>query len=266
MTENPRYQVRLPDFEGPLDLLLQVIERNELPITAITLSQIADEYLRYIEQLQQVNPAEIAEFLVVAAKLLLIKSQALLPSAPKGVNTTEEATLTAEELVAQLQEYKRIKTAALLLRRREEQGLQSFTGQRIGANEGILRQVTADLEALGSGLGGTGLQGVTLEAMLALVRRRLNQQIQQQLRLPLMTTPQGISHLTRKVKIEDKIALVEKRLQTRREIHFSELFESPDAESQEIIVTFMALLELLRFRKINVKQSEQFGEIFIERI
>jgi segregation and condensation protein A len=266
MTENVRYRVRLPDFEGPLDLLLQVIERNELPITAITLANIANEYLNYIEQLTEINPAEIAEFLVVAAKLLLIKSQALLPGTPKGLNTTEEATVTAEELVAQLQEYKKIKNAALLLRQRQESGLESFVSKRRGANEGILRQVTADLEKSGGNLGGTGLQGVTLENLLALVRRRLAQQRQEQLKLPLMTTPQNISNLTRKVKIEDKIALVENRLQTQTSLHFSDLFDNPQANHQEIVVTFMALLELLRFRKINIIQAEHFGEIVIERI
>jgi segregation and condensation protein A len=265
MTESATYKVRLPDFEGPLDLLLQVIERNELPVTAISLAKIADEYLSYIERLQEINPAEIAEFLVVAAKLLLIKSQALLPSTPKGVNTTEEATMTAEELVAQLQEYKRIKNAAQILRERQEKGLQSFVSKRNGANEGILRQVTADLEASGSGLGGTGLQGVTLEAMVALVRRRLAQQRQEQLKLPLMTTPQGISNLTRKVKIEDKMATIEKRLQSSPSVLFSELLEGSQTSSQEVVVTFMALLELLRFRKIQVYQSDQFGEIRIER-
>ena len=106
-----QYQLNLPgySFQGPLDLLLQMIERRELPITEISLARIADEYVVYIEQLEEVHPAELADFLVVAARLLLIKSYALLPTPPVAITEAEEEQDTAEQLLSQLREYKRIK-------------------------------------------------------------------------------------------------------------------------------------------------------------
>lgn len=269
MTEitQPRYQVRLPDntFEGPLDLLLQVIERNELPVTAISLATIADQYLDHLRQLSQVNPAELAEFLVIAAKLLLIKSQALLPATPSRTNDSEDAAITAEELVAQLREYKSIKAASIVLRQRQEAGLRGYTSQRIGATESLLRQITADLEAAGGSMAGTGLQGLTLKDLITLTKRRLAQQQQQQLKLPMSITAQSASSLTRKFKIEDKMSLLRKRLQVSPTVDFSSLFDRQSEPSQhEIIVTFMAVLEMLRMKQVRVNQPEPFGDISIE--
>ena len=129
------YQVRLTGlaFEGPLDLLLQLIERNELPITEIALAKICDEYLGYIGQLQTINPSELAEFLVIATKLLYIKSQALLPAPPGRSNENSQETLSADDLVSQLREYKLVKAAAQQLWQRQEQYGRAWQTQRVRA-------------------------------------------------------------------------------------------------------------------------------------
>ncbi|HEX2914586.1 MAG TPA: segregation/condensation protein A [Chloroflexia bacterium] len=272
-----QYQIRLPgiDFEGPLDLLLQVIERNELTITEIALARIADEYVSYINQLTEINPAELAEFLVIAARLLLIKSQALLPLPPSRSGDGEDAPSAAEELLAQLREYKQVKDAAAALRERQENGLRSFSSQRIGPNEAIMRQVNSDLQAMGAPPVGIG--GMKLNDLLALVKRRLASQKQQQLKLPMEASPQELKRLVRSVKIEDKIQLLETRLNEvetqaadsaqSRYVEFTSLFdpETPPS-SVEVIVTFMAVLELVRRRKAQTRQDDLFNEIYIERI
>jgi segregation and condensation protein A len=265
---NFQYQLKLPGytFEGPLDLLLQLIERRELPVTEISLARIADEYVQYIEQLEEVNPAELADFLVVAARLLLIKSYALLPTPPSRED--EEEKDTAEQLLAQLMEYKRIKEASEVLKQRQESGQRAYPTRRVGPNEIILREVTAELER-NREPAGAGLQGLKLSDLLALVRRRLAAQSAQQLKLPIAATPQHLRELVRSVKIEDKIALIEERLKVSRQrpIEFTSLFDfeaEKEPSSLEVIVTFMGVLELLRRKQVQVEQPDLFGEIFIE--
>ena len=113
MTNNNGYRVNLPVFEGPLGLLLSLIEREELDITKVSLAQVTDQYLAYLEQIEQVRPEILADFLVVAAKLILIKSQALLPRPP--VISPEGEADVGDDLVEQLRMYKQFKAAAAQL-------------------------------------------------------------------------------------------------------------------------------------------------------
>lgn len=274
-----QYQIRLPGFafEGPLDLLLQLIERNELPITEIALARIADEYISYINALNEVNPAELAEFLVIATKLVRIKSEALLPLPPSRSGEAENAPSAAEELIAQLREYRQVKEAAQFLRERQEQNFRSYPSRRVGPDETINQQVNLALAQMGL-TPAPALGGVKLGDLLNLVKRRLNQQQQQQLKLPLPATQQDLKKLVRSIKIEDKIALIEARLdeaetlaledaEQPRHVEFTSLFDPANPPgSLEVIITFMAVLELLRRRLVEIRQDALFGEIYVERV
>src|SRR5512137_1534021 len=123
--DSARYQVDLPLFQGPLDLLLHLIEQEELDITKVALAQVTDQYLAYLAVLQEVEAEFLTDFLVIAAKLLLIKSQALLPKPPASLAAGEEEDL-GEQLARQLLAYKRYKEAAQTLRQREDAGLRTF--------------------------------------------------------------------------------------------------------------------------------------------
>src|SRR5579859_4790618 len=157
------YTVQLPAFEGPLDLLLRLIEREELDITAIALAQVADAYLAHVRALDQPDPAALSAFLVIAAKLVLIKSRALLPR-PAAQRTSDEALDTADDLVRQLHEYKRYKQAAGFLRQWQDQGYRSYTRQSAPPLPAFEQPVRLD---------------VSLGDMIAAVQRRM------QLLLPL---------------------------------------------------------------------------------
>lgn len=265
---NFQYQLKMPgySFEGPLDLLLQLIEKRELPITEISLARIADEYVQYIEQLEKVQAGELADFLVVAARLLFIKSLALLPAPPSRVAEAESEEDSAEQFLAQLREYKRMKEAAETLRQRQEAGLKAYPSRRLGLSATNLEQVTAEIEKR-QNAAGAALNGVRLSDLLALVRRRLKAQAAQQLKMPLTATAQHLRSLVRSVKIEDKINLIEQRLKVdkARRVEFTSLFDPEAAEpsSLEVIVTFMGVLELLRRKQVQVEQEELFGEITI---
>jgi segregation and condensation protein A len=272
-----QYQISLPgfDFEGPLDLLLQLIERNQLPITEIALARIAEQYVVYIKQLSEVNPAELAEFLVIAARLLLIKSLALLPAPPSRGSEAEDAASAAEELLAQLRRYRQVKEAAARLRELQEDGRRAFASQRIGPNDLIVRQVNQTLLEVGGPPAGTGLGGLKLSDLLALVKRRLKAQQQQASKLPQTARPDELKGLVRSVKIEDKIRLLEARLagaaplpgaKVAAPVEFTSLFDPAEPPSPvEVIVTFMAVLELVRRRQVTVEQADLFGEMLISQ-
>src|SRR5438094_1219144 len=123
--ENLDYTIQLPVFEGPLDLLLRLIEREELDITAIALAQVADQYLAHVRALEAPDPAALSAFLVIAAKLLVIKSRALLPR-PVAARGPDEAPDEGEDLARQLRQYQRYKQAAALLRAWGDQGRRSY--------------------------------------------------------------------------------------------------------------------------------------------
>src|SRR5579883_2303368 len=128
--QHARYVVHLPVFEGPLDLLLHLIEKRQMEITTISLVAVTDQYLAYLRRWEEaaLPLANMAAFVSIAARLLFIKSQSLLPhntTKEEGNAEAESAAVMAEELQRHLIEYKLVKEIALHLRRREEQGLQS---------------------------------------------------------------------------------------------------------------------------------------------
>src|SRR6266581_5904544 len=143
-SEQARYVVRLPVFEGPLDLLLHLIEKRQMEITTISLVVVTDQYLAYLQQWQEPDSlplANIAAFISIAARLLYIKSQSLLPHISKEEMTSEmeNAAALAEELRTHLLEYKFAKEIANHLRFREEAGLQTY------ARSGLLASIEAQL-------------------------------------------------------------------------------------------------------------------------
>ena len=232
------YRVRLPAFEGPLDVLLELIERRELDITRISLAMVADQFLEHLAALDHLEPGQLADFLVVASKLLLIKSRALLPGPPAEEEAPEEEEDVGEELARQLREYKRFKEAALALRRREEEGLQSYA--RVAPPPKIQRPLE---------------RGELSVADLSGAFQRLLAELERSRPAPLTLKPVAIS-------LDDRIAEVERRVAERGSATFRGLFEGA-VSRLEVIVTFLALLELIKRLKVRATQEEMFGEILI---
>src|SRR6266542_4801403 len=160
--ESLDYTFQLPSFEGPLDLLLRLIEREELDITEIALAQVADQYLAHVRAMEAPDPGALSSFLVMAARLLLIKSRVLLPRPPAAPGPDDPPD-EAAELARQLREYQRYKQAAALLRAWEEGGRRSY----LRAAQPAAPPPRADK------------LDVTLADMIAAVQRRM------QLQLPL---------------------------------------------------------------------------------
>ncbi len=245
----PAYAVRLPDFEGPLDVLLRLIERQELEITRVSLALVADQFLEYCGALPEPEPRVLASFMVVAAKLLYIKSESLLPRPPPSlaVDDEDEEDVGAE-LVRRLQEYKSIQQVAQGLRERDAAGQHSYPRP---ANPTARRRPVERRATL-------GLEGVTLGQLSRLFQRRL------QLQLPLTEAPALIPH---EVTLEEKVAELEARLAAvgpRGSLAVWPLLLAARSRA-EVVITFMAVLELLRRRTATAEQDADFGEILLRR-
>jgi segregation and condensation protein A len=231
------YQVQLPVFEGPLDLLLHLIEREELDITKVALAQVTDQYLAYLAILKEIEAEFLTDFLVVAAKLLLMKSQALLPKPPPSMLDEEEEDI-GDELARQLRAYKQFKIVAQLLHQREEAGLRNFV--RVALPPKLEPKLSPG--------------NVTLDDLLMAVRQAL------EVRPPDPDVSEVVSRVT--VTIGQQMDLIHSELTRQKQINFRALL-SRAATRMEIIVTLLAVLELIKQHTIEVHQDTLFGDIVI---
>lgn len=233
------YTVQLPVFEGPLDLLLRLIEREELDITVVALAQVADAYLAHVRSMPAPDPGALSAFLVIAARLLLIKSRALLPRqpAPRG---PDDPIDEGEALARQLREYQRFKQAATLLRAWQEQGRRMYT--RVGAPPVVALPERLD---------------VTLSEMLAAMQRRM------QLLLPIEEPPVPVP-APKAITVAEMAERIRKRLAGQEWVDFEDLL-SVAIERVEVVVALWTVLEMLKRRMIVVEQTSLFGPIMIGR-
>jgi segregation and condensation protein A len=228
------YQVKLPVFEGPLDLLLHLIRGNQIDITDIPIARITDEYFQVLTLLHELDLEVAGEFLVMAATLVYIKSRMLLPVEPSvDGETVEEDPRTA--LVDMLLEYERFRAAAETLAVRED-------GQRLF----FFRSTPLDIPP------GGGTLEVSLLDLLAAFREVLSRVDGQGV---LTLVPRLVTTAERMVAILDQMAL-------QGSVTFEALFPSA-VDRSLVIATFLALLELLRQGAVRVRQRVPFGEIVI---
>jgi len=231
------YTVTTPVYEGPLDLLLQLIERAELDITAVSLALVTDQYLAYIHQMQ-VPADEISAFLVVAARLLQIKSEALLPRPP--VREVGEVDL-GEELARQLRIYKRFKELSNWLDDRETRHLRTYL--RVAPPPKIE--------------GRLDLSNITLADLMAAAEDVFMEEAEKQALGTIISAP--------RITIREKIALIAARLGQSRNATFSGLLGHKPTRL-EVVVTFLALLELVKRYRVSARQEMLFSDIQIEKL
>jgi len=245
------YVVHLPVFEGPLDLLLHLIEKRQMEITTISLVAVTDQYLNYIQQWQQpenIPLANMAAFISIAARLLYIKSQSLLPSVSKEEMTSEmeNAAAMAEELRAHLLEYKLAKEIAGYLRVREESGLQTY------GRSGLLAGIETQLAWMPP-----TLLGLQVDSLATAFQRLLELQRKEE-------ANSGILIPSARVRVSERIAEIVELLRSHSSIHLSDILEN-ERSRIVIIVTFLAVLELWKRERICVTQETLFEAILLQR-
>ncbi|MBI5599257.1 MAG: segregation/condensation protein A [Deltaproteobacteria bacterium] len=238
------YRVKLNMFEGPMDLLLHLIKKNEVDIYDIPIAAITDEYIRYLDMMKAMNLDLAGEFIVMAATLIHIKSRMLLPIPEEGV-TEEEGEDPRAELTRKLLEYQKYKLAAIELNSRTVLGRDVFA-------RGVPFDLSFDMTGE-SGADDPGLADVSLFDLVAVFRDIIK-------RLP---HPYKIDLTVDRFRIADKINAIMEMLSLEGSLVFKDLFPLT-APKGEIIVTFLAVLELARLLMIKVNQTED-GVIRIRR-
>lgn len=229
-------RVQLEIFEGPLDLLLHLIKKNEVNIADIPIAAITEQYLATLELMQSLNLDVAGEFLVMAATLIHIKSRMLLPPGEDEDGEEEEGD-PREELVRRLLEYQRFKEAA----------------EELEGREILKRDVFVRRSEVPEDLATAGFEGLSLFDLISALRKVLE-------RFP----DEGIHEVTlERISVREKMSSLLDDLQRRGKVIFQSLFEAA-ASRFEIIVTFLAMLELAKIRAIRVWQEEREGPIVIE--
>lgn len=230
------------DFEGPLDLLLHLIKKSKMEIFDIEISEITNQYLNYIKEMSDMNLDIASEYLVMAAELIEIKSRKLLPITNEEEDNEEEVN-TEEELKKRLIEYKKYKESTEVFKTLEEKRSNYYTK----APESLQKYSNEKLSNDGS----VGVYDL-LEAFKNLLER-------QEYNKPISTK------ITRKeLSVKERSAKIREILKERKRINFVELFD--DFSRAYVVVTFLSVLEMVKNREINIKQDNNFSDIYLERV
>ncbi len=230
-------QIQVDGFSGPLDLLLDLIDRRRLDVTLLSLAEVTDQYWREIESVQAIEPDALAEFIAVGSKLLYIKSCALLPGAePPSADLRERIEEAAGELTELLEEHKRFKDAIELFRSLEEEGRRTF------ARVAPVKNVPLP----------PGLEGVTVDTLLSAVKDALAKKPAEPEEAVLHIEP---------MTVDEKIAELTKTLARRKgRARFRPMLAACKNRT-EIVVLFLAVLELIKAGRLWAEQDRPFGEI-----
>ncbi len=240
--ESKKYEIKLENFEGPLDLLCYLISKNKVDISEVKISEIADQYLEFITIQENMNLEITSEFLIMASNLLLIKSKMLLPK-----EIDDEAELTEEELLNKIIEYKRYKEISIFLK------------ERYNENKNILFKNPDMIELEKQELEIDYDENIipnTYLKMLDISKKRINDNAKNIEKIAVTET----------VSVSSKVKEIFRELIRHSKFIFSKLFSTDKCSKMEIITAFSGILELNRKNKIQVKQEKLFGDILVEKM
>lgn len=233
--------INLPTFDGPLDLLLHLIERNELDITGVSLAKVAEQFLVEVERLKGISERieTLMEFIVVGAQLALIKSRALLPQTPVTIEGEDEED-PAEALARRLREYKQFKEMTQLFKHRESLGLRTY----LRITPFPVKMPKGEIDMTGVSIG--TLQNALLEALSR--AESLEDSVK------VAKKP--------KITIEGQISRVRQTIKQQGRFQFKQLL-SDRVSRAELSVTLLAVLECIKRHEIVAQQTSLFGPIEI---
>lgn len=231
------YHIQLEQFEGPFPLLISLIEKEKLDITRVALASVTEQFLAHIEREQEMSLPNLAQFLSVASRLVLLKSRSLLPTLI--VNSEEERD--AEDLERRLSEYRKFQEISVRLGRIFSAGFRSFHRE--------FERISEPIFVASPGLSGEDLANVFAQSL-------------ERIPIPIEYEEESIQET---VTLEECIALLEHRIARSAEGVFSDIVTESN-DRIEVIVSFLAILELVRRRTFAVQQENLFGEIRFFRL
>ncbi len=231
-----KYKVNIEKFEGPLDLLLSLIEKEKLDITEVSLKKVTDQFLEHIKDLEEIEADNLADFLVLASQLILIKSRALLPD----LDIEDEEEISAEDLAIRLREYKRFKEQSEKINEIYKNNKISFEQEFcLQKNNAFAPGKSLKLESL----------NIAMKSIVLSISKFKD--------LAQKTVRQTIS-------IKERIADLQKIISTQVKLEFKNIIKNSQ-NRMEAVVSFLALLELVKRQIVNVNQDEIFGDILLKR-
>ncbi len=239
--ETSKYKVKINNFEGPLDLLCHLIDKNKMDICDVKISEIADQYISYLNEMEQLNLEIASEFLLMASTLLYLKSKTLLPN-----EVEDEKELTEEELLRRIIEYKKYKEITKKLRECIEQNSKKVFKQP--ENIELPKQK---------------LNIVYKKEMISSIYKQLIEKNAQKLNQNAKNIEKIA--ITDTYTVESKVKIMFKELIHKKRFVFNKLFSSKKCNKQEVVTAFTGLLELSRRSKVTTKQEELFGDITVEK-
>ena len=225
------YNIKIPAFEGPFDLLLHLIKETKIDIYDIPIALITGQYLQYIEMMKELNLEIAGEFLVMAATLIYIKSRMLLP--PDEEIPSEGQEDPRRELVQRLLEYQTFKEAALSLKKREDDWMKVFCKEPVSDGEEI------------------SLFDISFFDLLDAFKRLLDK-----------APPDVVSITKETLTVKDRMSVIMEMLEGKEVIRFEEIFKEGITRIQ-LIVTFIALLELIKLGLAKAYQEREFGNVWV---
>lgn len=239
--ETSKYAIKIENFEGPLDLLCHLIDKNKMDIYEVNLSEITDQYIEYINQMEKMNLEITSEFLIMASTLLYIKSKNLLPTIVE-----EEKELTEEELLQRIIEYKSYKEISKKLKQMYEENTKRYYNmkQEIELPKQKLekeykKEIIIDI----------------YKQMLENNRNRLNKNVKNIEKIAI----------TESYTVGSKVKEIFRELMKRPKFVFNRLYTLSEHNKQEVVTAFTGLLELSRRSKVKTEQGELFGDIIVEK-
>ena len=239
--ESTKYPIKIENFEGPLDLLCHLIDKNKMDICDIKISEITDQYIAYLNAMEEMNLEIASEFLIMASTLLYLKSKTLLPNVVE-----EEKELTEEELLRRIVEYKKYKEITKKLREcLEENSKKVFKGPEVIELPKQKLEPNYNKEIISK----------SYEALIQKNAQKLNQNAKNIEKIAITDT----------YTVESKVKVMFKELIRHKKFVFNKLFSVKKCNKQEVVTAFTGLLELSRRSKVTTNQEELFGDITVEK-
>ena len=240
--ETNKYNVKIDNFEGPLDLLCHLIDKNKMDIYDIKISDIADQYISYLNAMEELNLEIASEFLVMASTLLYLKSKNLLPN-----EVEDEKELTEEELLRRIIEYKKYKEITKAFKDMLEKN-----ENKVFKNPEVIELPKQKLEP-------TYTREQIIEVYQNIVtanEEKINENAKNIEKIAIVDT----------YTVESKVKVMFKELIRKKKFIFNKLFSLKKCNNQEVVTAFTGLLELSRRSKVTTSQEKLFGDITVEKI
>lgn len=233
------YVTKINEFEGPLDLLLHLIKKSNIDIYDISLSDITDQYLEYIHQMEELNLDIASEYLVMATELLEYKSRSLLP---KKIEDDKEEENPKEELIKRLVDYKKYKEITSEFKKLEDIRSEIYTKTPSNINE-YDEKVINNSE-------------LSVNDLISAFKKFIDRKEYEK--------PLNTKITTKELSVSDRIIKIKEILKTKNEVNFIDLFDK--LTKDYVVVTFLSILEMSKNKEIEIKQDNNFGNIIIKEV